>query len=429
MSSEKIDKIMLVILSIIAIFIPLREFASLLNLSFLKLIPDFCVFISFCLLLVKKDKEYKIEALDYLFLIFLFVGFFSTVVINKLEIMRFLVECRSIVIYYLLFFVIRNLKLSDEVYVKFGRVLQVVVLMIVALAFVEKLTYKQLLFPKLWRDNIIYMDNFVRSYSIFNNPNTFAAFLIFSFIYSYQVFKNPWEKWNGFISCLCLFGILISVSRSTIILLGVFLIGMVLLKKYYSKKSGQKLFTKKTIVVIGSAILLWLGAEIGCKFYIENLSNSNIDSSFSSLDRFEELMGNEIVDKSQSNGRLYSINTGIKVFDDHKIIGSGFGTYGSSASLIMGSPIYTQYDIEPGFYSDNEYIVILAETGIIGVVIFLCWMFSILFKYKKDYFKILLCIVFAGLGMFYNVLETQGLAFLFWLCLATPNYVERSFIE
>lgn len=428
MSETRFNHLMLALLSVIAVFIPFRELISLYTFSFVKVIPDLCVLIALIAFLIYKKFWFKFDKVDIAFLAFLAFGFVTTVLFNHLEISRYILECRSIALYYILYFILKNIRISDEISQKVGRVLQYVVLIIVIFAIIEKVTYKELLFPEVWKNDIIYMNNYIRAYSFFNNPNSFAAFLIFAFIYIYQIFGNPWDKRNAPFTLLTFVGILISVSRSTIILLGVFLIGVAILKKYYMLKKQKKgLFTKNTLIIILLSFVCWGCIEGASKLYMEHISTNTYEGDITSIDRFNELVSNEIVENSSSDGRIYSIKTGLEVFDDHKIVGTGFGTYGSSASLMRGSPIYEEYDIREGFYSDNEYIVILVETGVIGSLIALAFIGTIIYDNKYDLFKILACVVFGGLGMFYNVLETQGLAFLFWMTLAMPNYVERKY--
>ena len=60
---------------------------------------------------------------------------------------------------------------------------------------------------------------------------------------------------------------------------------------------------------------------------------------------------------------------------DYPIIGTGFGTYGDSASLSYQSPIYEKYRITTEIYSDNQYIQIITQTGTLRCY-FICSFYS-----------------------------------------------------
>jgi O-antigen ligase len=110
--------------------------------------------------------------------------------------------------------------------------------------------------------------------------------------------------------------------------------------------------------------------------------------------------------------------TGIEILKDYPVFGTGFGTYGSAASLISSPEIYKTYNIFKNFYADNQYICILVETGIVGTIIALSFLISLFILYRKNYFVIIMFIIILWTGLFYNVFEIQIISLLFWTTLA-----------
>src|SRR5690606_20641725 len=88
-------------------------------------------------------------------------------------------------------------------------------------------------------------------------------------------------------------------------------------------------------------------------------------------------------------------------------------------TLSYGSPIYDHYgirsDIYGGkyFYSDNQYIQIITETGIIGVVLFAAFLLGMLYLFWKERktpmgkFMIALWFATGFSGFYYNIWELK----------------------
>lgn len=418
---KKIDvnHVTLLILSGIAIILPFRDMLSEFVFSGFKIVPDILVLMFLLLFLYEKKFRLKFDIVDITYICFLLFAFISTLFINKEGIVRFILQIRSICLYYILYFIIKNIDIKQKCLINFGKLLSVVIYIIVGLSIIEVVTNKNFLFPQPWIDRIIYYDNFIRAYSVFNNPNTFAAFLIFSFIYKYQIDKDYWSLHNLPFTVVAFVGIYISVSRSTIMLLVAFLCIRLCTYVYECRKEKRAFqFHRYACVAIIVSLLCWGGVSLANTAYSSITSSDNNQSG--ALDRFGHLFNDKIVEESSTDGRIYNIKKGFEIFKDYKLTGTGFGTYGSAGSLMKESKLVEKYDLVEDLYSDNEYIVILVETGIIGSLLFVAFVAAIFWKYHKDFYKLAFCVVFAGLGMFYNVLEVQALAFLFWLCLALP---------
>ena len=116
------------------------------------------------------------------------------------------------------------------------------------------------------------------------------------------------------------------------------------------------------------------------------------------------------------------------IFKDHPIIGTGFDTFGDSATLSYPSPIYDKYHIGDGIhvYSDNQYIQVIAQTGIIGVVLFAFFLLNMLFKIwnsrtNEPRLAPVILVILLGIylsGVYYNIWENDVVDLFFFPMLA-----------
>lgn len=119
-----------------------------------------------------------------------------------------------------------------------------------------------------------------------------------------------------------------------------------------------------------------------------------------------------------NNGRIYSLVNAVRVALDHPVCGSGFGTFGSAASLTWYPTLYMEYSIKTNFYADNQYTCIMAETGFAGLALFLAFLVVTLIRQRRDLLQFLACCIVGVFGLFYNVLEVQIASMLLWSLLA-----------
>ena len=163
-------------------------------------------------------------------------------------------------------------------------------------------------------------------------------------------------------------------------------------------------------------------AELLSADYVPGDSNSasstiNNALQFSASDRFMKMF-----EKSQwtydNNGRVYSLVNAMRVALDHPVFGSGYGTFGSAASTTWSPTLYQLYSIKTGFYADNQYTCIMAETGFLGLATFLAFLIVTLIRQRRDLPQFLTCCIIGVFGLFYNVLEVQMASMLLWSLLA-----------
>ena len=151
----------------------------------------------------------------------------------------------------------------------------------------------------------------------------------------------------------------------------------------------------------------------------QNSVIQNIEDSFgvTASDRFGELDDDKLY-TAANNGRLFALKLALRVWGDHPVVGTGFGTFGSSASLTWVPDIYYDYDMLEGFYADNQFACILVETGAVGFVLFLAFLLSTLWYHRRNLLKVIACVIIAWFGVFYNILEIQMGAMLLWTILS-----------
>ena len=151
----------------------------------------------------------------------------------------------------------------------------------------------------------------------------------------------------------------------------------------------------------------------------ENSIIQNIEDSLQvdAADRFDEIGDDKLYTK-ENNGRLFAVDLAFRIWKDYPVFGTGYGTFGTSASLTWVPDIYYDYDMLEGFYADNQFACVLVETGAVGFVLFLAFLLSTLWFHRKHLLKVVVCVIIAWFGAFYNILEIQIGAMLLWTLLS-----------
>lgn len=469
MNEKKIFKYILIIL---AIFIPLREIIAYFTNDFIKFIPDILIWGGLIINTIKNRFKINLKIYDILFIIFIGIGFVSCLV-NSVSLLAFALQVRSIGTMYVLFYLIRTIRLEKKDYDQILNTLVTINSLIIVVAIFEFLSNKILFFPQEWANSITYSSNLARTYSLMKNPNTFAMFsFMVMFLHYYKNESNV--KWSNLMYYLLVFlGVLLSASRSTLIVVILFLV-FVFLKSIYNKYFNN--FILILCIFIMSFFCLFglenIKKNENLREYIydiiynekddipfveapsdnnnetskdenkqesekdENNSNSNSQSKPTDnktenktegnsgnivlLDRWEETTSGVTMENSQSEGRIYNIKKGLTILKDYPIIGTGFGTYGSAGSMMVTPKLYEKYNLIEDFYSDNEYIKVIVESGIIGTIVFAAFCISLIYCHsikKKNIFNFALQFSFLFIGLFYNVFELQVFCFVYYLGL------------
>ena len=190
-------------------------------------------------------------------------------------------------------------------------------------------------------------------------------------------------------------------------------------KQYVLTNQGGRLLEEFTALSPEEQSVLLDGAVVRGEEVRQNSVIQNIEDSFgvTASDRFGELDDDKLY-TAANNGRLFALKLALRVWGDHPVVGTGFGTFGSSASLTWVPDIYYDYDMLEGFYADNQFACILVETGAVGFVLFLAFLLSTLWYHRRNLLKVIACVIIAWFGVFYNILEIQMGAMLLWTILS-----------
>lgn len=393
-----------------------------------KLVPDILVVLCFAAYSIKIRFRYKLRREDFCLAAFLVLAFISTVFVNRVGLVKFIYEFRCLFLYYAVYVMARDMHYGDEMIARVAFILKGILTVFFVFGVVEKIFNKEVLYFESVSRKIIYADNFQRVYSLVLNPNTYAAFALLAFlVILYDAVRR--EKNIVGISILTMSTMYLTMSRSASII-GMVLIGAILIAAILKRRVNFKVFLKNAGVIIAGSFLvcsLVIGAG---KAYLEMDISSERPGFDENKDKpgepgdkniFERLEGSfsiKELDNSQKEGRIFSVLTGLKIFREYPLFGTGFGTYGSAAST-RGKPLfYEEYGISEGFYADNQYIALMVETGLLGTLLFAAFVLCIVWKYRKSFWKILFLIFTAWMGIFYNVFELRILMFFIWMLLA-----------
>lgn len=454
LNEKNVNNLINIVIIFLVCFIPFREYISYYTISYIKFLPDIIIFVTFVFLLLFKKIKIRFSASDIIILLFALVTFITNICLNQRGILPFLLELRSLFLYYVLYYILRNTKIEIN-WNLFSKVLSLVIFIVSIFSIVEKIFNKDFLFPNAWASSIVYKDNFARVYSVFNNPNTYATFIVLSFFLLNYLEYYKDVKCYKFIYVLLLINLWLSASRSSMIILAMYiLVYLILLIKNRNKSKLLGLL----IIVLISSICIFGISKMSNNYYFatvvdkkpagvidviidanghrhnnplnpnSNKYNSDIIDDIAKresgglINRILSLFKGNIYDLSTKDGRIYKIMVGIKVFKDYPVIGSGFGTFGDSASLII-NPIdfYEKYDLEDNFYSDSQYLTIIVECGILGTVLMAAFVISLIIKYRKNILKLTVVFCIMILCLFYNTLEVQIAMFMFYLFLCLPE--------
>ena len=398
----------------------------------LKLIGDLITVIAFGKLVLSSGRDWKslfsFKWFEWAFFAFLIFGSVSGLMQNVLP-ASVLFQIRTFIIMYLLYYIVSRMLLPEGWYRRFAWVTVWTGFIVSIHGLIEKLSMRQLLLPDVWKYKTLSATNAVRIYGLPGNPNSLALLLFFAIIAVFFL-KSVYgkEKHRLFLNInLVLFlGVFIlTYSRGTWI--SAFIFGLVFI---LTTKNWQML---KRLVLAGvaSIILIYYPVNFAVQ-YFQTLGLKVPPTGPGSIgERFGETFDENNLALMSESGRFFYINKGFEVFKDSPITGTGFGSFGGSATLSYGSPIYHHYgirsDIYGGkyFYSDNQYIQVIAETGAIGVVLFagfLLGMLAMFWKERKTVFgKFMIAFWFATgfSGFYYNIWELKMYTMFYFLIFGT----------
>jgi hypothetical protein len=377
--------------------------------------------------------------LEISFLLFILVGVISAL-ITGVKIPAIIMQTRAFLLFYFLYYIVKRLQITNKDVQDFALVTFITAVILSIQGLVEKLSVRTLLLPDVWKNLDLSPTNKIRVYGLIGGPNELGLYLIIAFIISFYLLIKARGKlkipiYIGMSLILCVF--LLTYSRGSIIAVVSFLIIYVLInKKLYHFKS-------LAIIILASTVLFFAVTKVtnymekhiikdnphgeiakNNKDQHEENKNQNQTNGENGLDRLSGTFSKQNIALSNADGRVYYVKKAFEVFKDRPIIGYGFGTFGGAATQTYSSPIYKHYGIKWDFYSDDQYIQILAETGIIGVALIALFVFSLAkftWPLRKGFpFSPLLIFFLVGgiaSGAVYNILENDVFMLYYFIIL------------
>lgn len=403
----------------LVIYVSIRPLLVEVN-SGLKLIGDLITFIAFIKIVISSGRNWKtlfsFKWFEWAFFALLIAGSISGLVQDVLP-TAIIFQVRTFVIMYLLYYIIARMTLPDDWLKRLAWVTVWTSLISSIHGLIEKLSMRQLLLPDVWKYKTLSATNFVRIYGLPGNPNSLALLLLFgimSLLFLQHIYKGEKYKWFLNINLVLFIGVFIlTYSRGTWI--SAFVLGGI----FIVTTKNWHLLKRLVIAGIASILLIYYPVNLGVKLVAKlGLEPAEVDTG-SIAGRFGETFDEQNLALMTESGRFFYINKGFEIFKEYPIAGSGFGSFGGSATLSYGSPIYDHYgirsDIYGGkyFYSDNQYIQIITETGVIGVILFAAFLLGMLYLFWKERktpmgkFMIALWFATGFSGFYYNIWELK----------------------
>ncbi|MGM0841730.1 MAG: O-antigen ligase family protein [Bacillota bacterium] len=430
------------------IYFPMRSFLTEINPG-LKLAGDIIIIAAFLRVLWDHKKNIKslfhFTHFEWGFFAFMLIGTVAAL-LTGVEIAAIVFQIRAFFITYLVYYTVKRLGITREDVLRFLWITFSVAMILTVQGLVEKLSIRSMLMPETWVNRQLSPNNATRIYGLINNPNVLAVYLSIAFIctlYLQQLVLKKGTKMFLIISMVLMMGVwTLTYSRGTIIGFGISYVIYLLLTRNWN-------VLKKSVLILAASFILINLPVAKATQWIQNTDLGKIERTGPSEDepesdgksterkRWEQTFEQSTIELSKQTGRLFIVLTGLEVFKDHPIIGTGFATYGDSATKSYSSPIYDDYGITYDIYSDNQYIQVIVQTGALGVIsfaIFLLGMLYALWKMRRDSrFAIPALALLVGIywcGFIYNIWEDKTFTLYFFMMLGfilnEKEYKERN---
>lgn len=428
------------LIPLLIIYFPLRPFLLEIN-DGLKFAGDVGIIVLVAKVVWNaiKQKDYrsivKLEWYEWAYILFCVVGAISALT-TGVTLVAIIFQLRKFLIMYLLFYGVKRLKWEKHEILNSMKVIIGVAMLLIAHGFVEKLSQRQWLLPQAWMEMFLSPANFDRIYGLIGNPNSLGLFMFVSIVASFVLLRTT-NKNMWYIPLALSFGtLLLTYSRGSWI--GIVVAGIV----YLIIVKNKHLFKQVAIAAVAGYVLVFLPINIGDQLIGSALGDrvQQNQNGGSLGDRFSSSFDDEQFSRSMNTGRIFFVKKGLEIFADYPVIGTGFGTFGDSAALVYSSPIYDDYGLEgiyeymgSDFYSDNQYIQIIVQTGIIGTIIFAVFMLNMayrIWKAREEHrdlanVAILFWVFIGTVAVVYNVWENQVFPMIFFGFLAWFETIKK----
>ncbi|WP_051382146.1 MULTISPECIES: O-antigen ligase [Sediminibacillus] len=419
-------------LILLFVYFPIRPFLVEFN-PILKLVGDAVIFI----LLVKTILKYrhdwrslvKFQWFELAFFAFCFIGAVSALV-SGVSITALVLQLRSFLLFYLVYYVVKRMDITKQDIARFLWATVILAVVICLHGLVEKLSLRGWLLPPTWENMPLSAINRIRIYGLIGNPNLLAYYLSFAFILTLflRTYLRGKMVWVANMALVLYMGVwFLTYSRGTWL---AFTVGLLI----YIALTRNWRILRTTLITLAAGIIFigvpanMLASTIEASDFGQTQRSTQKqyderDGGFS--DRMRETFNEDAVEGSKRAGRLYIIEKGWTIFQDNPVIGTGFATFGDSATLNAGSPIYEDYNIDREFYSDNQYIQVIVQTGIFGVIVFAVFLLNMLYLLwnRRSELKtatVLLAVLLGSYvaGLVYNIWENDSFTLFYFAMLA-----------
>jgi len=353
----------------------------------------------FFIFFIPKEEKNSLNKKSIINYSFLFVFLIFTLISSVFSIFRYysFIFWLNILNYEVLFFIISRVKFSQK---EKDLLFKIVLIVSVILCLIGIYFYLT--------------GSYIRLTSLFYWPNPFAGYLLFIIplaVYNYFISKN---KFLSILSLVILItSFLLTGSRGAFLILFIIIFIYLILNFKEFKKNFLYLF----IILIFSSFLFY-----GCSY----LKGSEF---FSFIEHYKNTGSNQ---DYSTNIKLNYWQGALEIFKKYPIFGSGPDTF---------SIIYSQFQKNPissGKYAHNWYLEILAESGVLSLLIWLIFLSSIIFfnwkHIKKDKLKYAIFIGILG-SIFHNAIDVdwhyEYNYLLFWIFagILINNSDEESIIK
>ncbi|WP_017380213.1 O-antigen ligase family protein [Paenisporosarcina sp. TG-14] len=414
------------------LYVPLRPFLIELNPAF-RLAGDLMIVGAFLHVVWQSRHNlrslFSFQLFEYGYFAFLAIGSISAL-LNNIGFIPVILQLRAFIMFYLIYYIVKRLDIRKEDILQVLHVFIWTTLLILVQALTEKLSIRGLFMPEAWKELPLSSKNRVRVYGMLGNPNVLGIYLGFAYFIFYYAKKYILQYNKIWMQILQYFTIgifVLTYSRGT-------WIGFLIIAVVYVLASHNLALIKTIIIQVAISLVVIVlpinlitglieNTSIGQE-KVQNIQQFDVGGSSGFVDRLGSTFNDDTITGSQSSGRLFIVKKGFEIFKDYPIIGTGFSTFGDSSSLSRISPILVKYEIDRKFYSDNQYIQIIVQTGVLGVIsftVFLLGMLYALFKTKRSKLaKLMIGVVFGAffMGLVYNLWEADVFTLVFFTLLA-----------
>ncbi len=197
-----------------------------------------------------------------------------------------------------------------------------------------------------------------RIQSTFTNPNPFGIYMVMMFLLALSVTIRRDSKTFVFLSVLFLSVIFLSGSRAS---MGAMLVALMITYFGIKKADIRKAIVKSALIFVTafvlSQILLYLSIYIRDNVFVDKSLLESITRSSSFV-------------TSSLKGRLEFWRVAFDLFKNKPIIGYGQGTYFSA--------YYIEYGMNEWYsrFTHNHYLQVLSELGLVGITLYLGFLWT-----------------------------------------------------